>query len=81
MTNTNTRVITARAAYETLINQSYHIAKWKFDITEKAIYFKLIQNLSTNMYYKLKLSERNNCTFDEIWEYLDTVWAEAEIED
>lgn len=81
MTNTNIRTITTKAAYETLIDEAYHVAKWKFDLVEKAIYFKLMQNLNTNTYYKIKLSERNNCTFDEIWDYLDTVWADAEIEE
>ena len=79
MTDTNTRVITAKAAYNTIIEESYHVAKWKFDLAERAIYFKLMQNLSTNTYYKINLGSRNGETFDEIWDYLDAVWAEAEI--
>ena len=79
MTDTNTRVITTKAAYNTIIEESYHIAKWKFNLAERALYFKLMQNINTNTYYKLSRSSRNTVTFDEIWDYLDTVWAEAEI--
>ena len=80
MTNTNIRTISTNTAYETLIEESFHIAKWQLDLAEKAIYFKLMKDISSNTYYKLKVNN-NSEKFNEILDYLTEVYADAEIEE
>lgn len=80
MTNTNIRVISTKAAYNTLIEEAYHIAKWQFDLAEEAIYFKLMRDISTNTYYRLTVNN-NSEKFNEILDYLYEVYTNEQIED
>lgn len=78
MTN-NVRTITTKAAYNTIIEESYYIAKWQYERAERVVYFKLMKDLDRNLYYKFRAN--NSEKFNEIIDYLSEVYTDAEIED
>jgi hypothetical protein len=79
MTNTNIRTITTKAAYNALIEEAYHVARWQYEKSERTVYFKLMRDINTNTYYKLHAT--NSERFDEIMDYLEQVYTDAEIEE
>lgn len=80
MTN-NVRTITAKAAYNTIIEETYYIARWQYEKSERTIYFKLIKDLDRNLYYKLRENTTNAEKFKEIFDYLTEVYTDVEIEE
>ena len=80
MTNTNIREISTKAAYNALIEESFHVAKWQYERAERVVYFKLMRDINSNIYYKLR-TNYNSEKFNEIIDYLYEVYKNEQIED
>lgn len=80
MTNTNIREISTKAAYDTIIEEAFHIAKWQYERSERVVYFKLMRDINSNIYYKLR-TNYNSEKFNEILDYLYEVYKNEQTED